>query len=158
MVLIHLLPVVRGGKLLWPGFIGGIITIAISYWIFFIKGVHQAFDDVGGVVRAFIDFSDQGAQFVFGNLAKPGDMAKVFGNDFIFCFAFKALPPILVCFRIFHRAIPLWRIAVVRPGAGPCDGSPDADQRCRDTFRGRQCFYGADRSTANREALRAADE
>jgi concentrative nucleoside transporter, CNT family len=101
VALIHLLPVVRGGKLLWPGLLGGLVTIAIAYWIFFIKGVHEAFDDVGGVVRAFIDFSDQGAQFVFGNLAKPGDMAKVFGNDFIFCFAFKALPPILFVSAFF---------------------------------------------------------
>jgi CNT family concentrative nucleoside transporter len=98
---IHLWPLRRGGKLLWPGLIGGMITVAIAYWIFFIKGVHQAFDDIGGVVRAFIDFSDQGAQFVFGNLAKPGDMAKVFGNDFIFCFAFKALPPILFVSAFF---------------------------------------------------------
>ncbi len=148
VALIHLLPVFRGGKLLWPGLVGGIVTIALAYWILFIKGVHEAFDDVGSVVRAFIDFSDQGAQFVFGNLAKPGDMAKVFGNDFIFCFAFKALPPILFVSAFFtvlyHFGVLQW---CVRARIG--DGSFDADQWCGDTVRGGECFYGTDRSAAN---------
>jgi CNT family concentrative nucleoside transporter len=117
MFVIHILPVIRGDNLRWPGLLGGLITLGLAYWIFFIKGVHQAFDDVGGYVRSFIDFSDKGAEFVFGNLARPGDMAKVFGNDFIFCFAFKALPPILFVSAFFtvlyHLGVLQWCVRML---------------------------------------------
>src|SRR5690349_3160202 len=33
--------------------------------------VYKGFEKAGDVVRSFIDFSDQGAQFVFGNIARP---------------------------------------------------------------------------------------
>src|SRR5438477_10536180 len=36
--------------------------------------VHAGLERVANVVRKFIDFSDRGAEFVFGNLAKPGDL------------------------------------------------------------------------------------
>jgi concentrative nucleoside transporter, CNT family len=114
---IHLSPVFRGDPLRLPGLIGGLVVVAVAYWIFFIKGVHQAFDDMGTYVGYFIDFSDKGAQFVFGNLAKPGDMAKVFGNDFIFCFAFKALPPILFVSAFFtvlyHFGVLQWCVRML---------------------------------------------
>ena len=117
MFIVHILPVIRGDKLRIPGLLGGLVAIGLAYWIFFIKGVHGAFDDVGGYVRSFIDFSDKGAEFVFGNLARPGDMAKVFGNDFIFCFAFKALPPILFVSAFFtvlyHFGVLQWCVRML---------------------------------------------
>ena len=51
--------------------------------------------------RQFIDFSDKGAEFVFGNLAHPGDMALNPGSDFLFLFAFVALPPIIFVSAFF---------------------------------------------------------
>ncbi len=53
------------------------------------------------VVVSFIDFSDKGAEFVFGNLAHPGDIALNPGKEFMFIFAFKALPPILFVSAFF---------------------------------------------------------
>ena len=61
---------------------------------------------VASVVAKFIDFSDAGAQFVFGNLAKPGDIALNPGVEFLFIFAFKALPPFCSS-RVLHRAVSL---------------------------------------------------
>ncbi len=63
--------------------------------------VYHAIERVGDVVKAFIDCSDQGAKFVFGNLADPASMQKVFGEDYLFAFAFKALPPILFLSAFF---------------------------------------------------------
>ena len=109
---IHLVPVLRGQDLRWRGVLGGSILIALAYWIFFVKEVRPFFEKLGDVVKSFIDFSDKGAEFVFGNLARPSDMAKVFGNDFIFCFAFKALPPIIFVSAFFtvlyHFGILQW--------------------------------------------------
>src|SRR5262249_47063143 len=53
------------------------------------------------VVVSFMNFSDKGAEFVFGNLARPGDIALNPGKDFLFIFAFKALPPILFVSAFF---------------------------------------------------------
>lgn len=57
--------------------------------------VYAAFERLGDVVKAFISFSDKGAEFVFGNLARPGDLAVRPGVEPLFMFAFVALPPIL---------------------------------------------------------------
>ena len=53
------------------------------------------------MVVNFINFSDKGAEFVFGNLARPGDIALNPGKEFLFIFAFKALPPILFVSAFF---------------------------------------------------------
>lgn len=63
--------------------------------------VYAGFERVGEVVKKFIGFSDEGARFVFGNLANPGDLALNPGKEFLFMFAFKALPPILFVSAFF---------------------------------------------------------
>ncbi len=63
--------------------------------------VHAVLVDIKNVVVHFIDFSDKGAQFVFGNLARPGDIALNPGKEMLFMFAFKALPPILFISAFF---------------------------------------------------------
>ena len=63
--------------------------------------VYSAIDKVGHLVTKFIDCSDRGAEFVFGNLARPGDLALNPGKEFMFIFAFKALPPILFVSAFF---------------------------------------------------------
>jgi CNT family concentrative nucleoside transporter len=63
--------------------------------------VRGAIEHVGTVFKAFIGFSDRGAEFVFGNLSHPDHLAKVFGADFLFPFVFKALPPILFVSAFF---------------------------------------------------------
>jgi CNT family concentrative nucleoside transporter len=63
-------------------------------------------------VVKFISFSDKGAEFVFGNLARPGDIALNPGKEFMFVFAFKALPPILFVSAFFtvlyHYGVLQW--------------------------------------------------
>lgn len=63
--------------------------------------VYTAFEWVGAIFKKFISFSDKGAEFVFGNLARPGDMALNPQAEFLFMFAFKALPPILFVSAFF---------------------------------------------------------
>lgn len=63
--------------------------------------VYAAFERAGEAVKAFISYSDRGAEFVFGNLAHPEHLVGVFGSDFLFPFAFKALPPILFVSAFF---------------------------------------------------------
>jgi CNT family concentrative nucleoside transporter len=63
--------------------------------------VYAAFERLGEVVKAFISFSDEGARFVFGNLANPGDLALNPGKKYVFMFAFIALPPILFVSAFF---------------------------------------------------------
>jgi len=63
--------------------------------------VYGMLERVGSGVKAFIAFSDKGAEFVFGNLAVPGDLAATYGDRFLFPFAFKALPPILFVSAFF---------------------------------------------------------
>jgi CNT family concentrative nucleoside transporter len=63
--------------------------------------VYGAFEHLGDGVKKFIGFSDEGARFVFGNLANPGDIALNPGKEFLFIFAFKALPPILFVSAFF---------------------------------------------------------
>jgi CNT family concentrative nucleoside transporter len=63
--------------------------------------VYHGFEKVGDGVMAVISCSDEGAKFVFGNLADPDSMHKVFGSEFLFPFAFKALPSILFVSALF---------------------------------------------------------
>lgn len=63
--------------------------------------VKAFFEKVGNGVKEFIGYSDKGAEFVFGNLARPDHIGKVYGSDFLFPFAFKALPPILFVSAFF---------------------------------------------------------
>ncbi len=79
--------------------------------------VYAAFERAGDVVKQFINFSDKGAEFVFGNLARPGDIALRPGAEFLFMFAFKALPPILFVSAFFtvlyHYGILQWCVRLM---------------------------------------------
>ncbi len=67
--------------------------------------------------KAFIGFSDRGAEFVFGNLARPDDLVNVYGKDFLFPFVFKALPPILFVSAFFtvlyHYGVLQWSVRLM---------------------------------------------
>ncbi|MBI3865984.1 MAG: hypothetical protein HY290_29255, partial [Planctomycetia bacterium] len=79
--------------------------------------VQNAIKRLGDVFKAFIGFSDRGAEFVFGNVAHPDHLAKVFGKDFLFPFVFKALPPILFVSAFFtvlyHYGILQWCVRLM---------------------------------------------
>ena len=69
--------------------------------VIYVKPVQDVLGVVGSGIKTLVNCSDKGAEFVFGNLARPDHMQKVFGSDFLFCFAFKALPPIIFVSAFF---------------------------------------------------------
>lgn len=79
--------------------------------------VKNAIGRLGNVFKAFIGFSDKGAEFVFGNVARPDHLSKVFGADFLFPFVFKALPPILFVSAFFtvlyHYGVVQWCVRLM---------------------------------------------
>jgi len=91
---------------------GILLQVIIAVMVLHVPFVKRAVAAVTSVVAKFIDFSDAGAKFVFGNLAKPGDIALNPGVEFAFMFAFKALPPILFVSAFFtvlyHFGILQW--------------------------------------------------
>jgi CNT family concentrative nucleoside transporter len=59
------------------------------------------FSAVGDLVRRFLEFSNQGAAFVFGALADPVALGQAFGPANSFVFAFSALPTIIFISSFF---------------------------------------------------------
>ena len=86
---------------------GFALQVVLALLVLKVDAVYQAFEAVGGVVKQFISFSDEGARFVFGNLAdaRPpdagGTWSRLFGTTYMFQFAFVALPPILFVSAFF---------------------------------------------------------
>lgn len=80
---------------------GIVLQLILAVLVLRVPIVKAGFEHVKAVVVSFIDFSDKGAEFVFGNLARPGDIALNPGKEFLFIFAFKALPPILFVSAFF---------------------------------------------------------
>ncbi len=80
---------------------GVALQVILALLVLKVEAVNKAFNAAKIVVVSFIDFSDAGAKFVFGNLAVPGDLALNQGKEFLFIFAFKALPPILFVSAFF---------------------------------------------------------
>jgi len=91
------LPSVSRRTLLWGIGLQFSLAYAVIHW----KWVRSVFEVVGAGIKALITASDAGAEFVFGNLARPDHMARVFGSDFLFPFAFRALPPIIFVSSFF---------------------------------------------------------
>lgn len=80
---------------------GIVLQVVLALAVLKVDFVYQGFEHVGSLVKQFINFSDKGAEFVFGNLSHPEHMQNVFAKDFLFPFAFKALPPILFVSAFF---------------------------------------------------------
>lgn len=80
---------------------GVALQVILALLVLKVEAVNKAFNAAKVVVVSFIEFSDAGAKFVFGNLAVPGDLALNQGKEFLFIFAFKALPPILFISAFF---------------------------------------------------------
>src|ERR1022692_2660380 len=80
---------------------GMALQVVLAVLVLKVDFVHQGLEKAKIIVVNFINFSDKGAEFVFGNLARPGDIALNPGKEFLFIFAFKALPPILFISAFF---------------------------------------------------------
>ena len=82
--------------------IGLQLALALFILKFEIAGVrpgYELFNAVAGVVKQFLEFTNAGSQFVFGDLARQDVMGKVLPNGFIF--AFTALPTIIFVSSFF---------------------------------------------------------
>src|SRR5207248_1117451 len=68
---------------------------------FVIRGPgYDFFYAIGFVVKKFLEFTNAGSQFVFGNLANPAEMNKLFPNRG-FIFAFSGLPTVIFVASFF---------------------------------------------------------
>src|SRR5262249_22600148 len=55
----------------------------------------EFFNAVTEVFKKFLEFTHAGSRFVFGRLADPAEMDKVFGANRGYVFAFSALPTVI---------------------------------------------------------------
>lgn len=78
------------------------LQLGLAVLVLKVDLVNRALHFAKDVVNKFIQFSDEGAYFVFGNLASGGfDFAMQPGVQHKFIFAFKVLPPILFISAFF---------------------------------------------------------
>jgi CNT family concentrative nucleoside transporter len=99
------------------------LQVLLAILVLKVDAVYQVFEEVGRSVKTFISFSDKGAEFVFGNLAdarppdKGGTWSQLFGTNYVFQFAFVALPPILFVSAFFtvlyHFGILQWCVRMM---------------------------------------------
>jgi concentrative nucleoside transporter, CNT family len=66
-----------------------------------VKPGYAFFSAVGDMVKRFLEFTNQGATFVFGALANPALLEQAFGPGNGFVFAFSALPTIIFISSFF---------------------------------------------------------
>jgi CNT family concentrative nucleoside transporter len=86
--------------------VGWGVALQLGFAIFILKveigGVRPGyafFSGVAGIVARFLEFANAGSRFVFGGLADPAVMSKVFEGGFVF--AFTALPTIIFISSFF---------------------------------------------------------
>jgi CNT family concentrative nucleoside transporter len=89
-------------------FWGIVLQLILAVLVLKVGFVRQGFEAAGSVVKHFINFSDEGSKFVFGNLYDPrppeagGTWSRLFPDGtYMFQFAFVALPPILFVSAFF---------------------------------------------------------
>jgi CNT family concentrative nucleoside transporter len=104
----------RAAALVGVGTLGPLHALAVDNvkptTTLYVRPVYKMFEVAGALVTNFISFSDKGATFVFGNLAdaRPpaagGTWQALFQQarvEYVFQFAFVALPPILFVSAFF---------------------------------------------------------
>jgi concentrative nucleoside transporter, CNT family len=79
----------------------GLALVILKLEINGVRPGYLFFSKVGGVVKQFLEFTNQGSQLVFGNLANQPAMDRVFGPGQGFVFAFTALPTIIFVSSFF---------------------------------------------------------
>jgi CNT family concentrative nucleoside transporter len=82
-------------------FIGLALQVVLAVLILKVELVYQGFEALGRAVAKFLDFANEGAEFVFGPLAKPGVAGKAFGAEGAVIFAFRVLPTIIFVSAFF---------------------------------------------------------
>jgi CNT family concentrative nucleoside transporter len=79
----------------------GLALLILRLEINGVKPGYAFFSAVGDTVKRFLEFSNQGAVFVFGALANPAVLEKGLGAGNGFVFAFTALPTIIFISSFF---------------------------------------------------------
>ncbi len=77
----------------------GLALLILKFHIGGWRPGYQAFASAAAGVRTFLDFTNAGSQFVFGGLADPNAMSRVFSGGFVF--AFMGLPVIIFVSSFF---------------------------------------------------------
>jgi CNT family concentrative nucleoside transporter len=85
----------------WTVFWGLVLQLALALLVLRFEPGYRAFEAAGAVVKKFLEFSTEGAAFVFGALARPAEAEKAFGKGNGFLFAFVALPTIVFVSSFF---------------------------------------------------------
>jgi CNT family concentrative nucleoside transporter len=75
------------------------LNLGLFHWQSQGRPFYELIQAIAGAIQTFLKFSDAGAEFVFGPLAKDEPMNKAFGQSFVF--AFRALPPIIFVSSFF---------------------------------------------------------
>ncbi|QOI98013.1 MAG: NupC/NupG family nucleoside CNT transporter [Flammeovirgaceae bacterium] len=75
--------------------VGIILQLVIALLIFKVPFVRSGFEKVGSAFVKFLSFALNGAQFLFGDLAKNSDAVEGARHGLGFLFAFQALPTVI---------------------------------------------------------------
>ena len=93
---------VRWRTILWGIAIQlGLALLILRFEVGGVKPGYAFFSAVGDGVKRFLEFSNQGALFVFGPLASPAILEQAFGVGNSFVFAVTALPTIIFISSFF---------------------------------------------------------
>src|SRR5687767_9942910 len=74
--------------------VGILLQIIIAVFVLKVPFIRNAFDYIGSGVVRFLGFSSDGAQFLFGDLAKNSAAVKA-SHNLGFIFTFQALPTVI---------------------------------------------------------------
>jgi len=98
--------------------VGLLIQVILAVFILKTPVGKSVFGFLGKIVQKLLQFSDKGAEFIFGPLARDNQMQEVFGQNFIFFF--RVMPTIIfiaVLVKIFyHLGILQWIIKQIAKG------------------------------------------
>lgn len=98
--------------------VGLLLQVLLAIFILKTPLGKTVFATLGKMVQKLLQFSDKGAEFIFGPLARDGQMQEVFGQNFIFFF--RVMPTIIfiaVLVKIFyHMGVLQWIIKQIAKG------------------------------------------
>lgn len=77
----------------------GLALLILKLEIGGVRPGYELFVAASGLAKRFLEFTNEGSQFVFGDLAKPEVLGRVVPNGFVF--AFTALPTIIFISSFF---------------------------------------------------------
>ncbi|MFM8930974.1 MAG: Na+ dependent nucleoside transporter N-terminal domain-containing protein, partial [Gemmataceae bacterium] len=89
------------GRIRWRTVLGGMalqvgLALAVLWFqVGDLKPGRLLFEKIADLVKKLLAFSDEGARVVFGPLADPASMGRVFERKYAFVFAFQALPVLI---------------------------------------------------------------